>query len=121
MFNVLPQNLKSAIKSEYRLRWWITLVSLVIFLEVAALIFIMPSWISSYYKEKDMADEEATQSASPVSQSSNTVLKAITQANQELSAVQSNFVHPEIPSVLRMIISYKSAGISINDFTYQSV
>src|SRR3990167_4100680 len=53
MFNLLPQNLKQKIKSEYALRRMVVIFSFVIFLQVSSIVFTLPLWFISGFKEKE--------------------------------------------------------------------
>jgi len=53
MFNLLPQNLKQKIKSEYALRRMVVILSFVIFLQVSSIVFTLPLWFISGFKEKE--------------------------------------------------------------------
>ena len=74
MFNLLPENLRKAIRTEYKLRLLIVVLLFVVLLQFSFLIFLFPSWLTSHYKEKDflVKSDELNRSISALDVSSTT-------------------------------------------------
>lgn len=117
MFNLIPDSLRGTIKSEYRLRLSVMALVFIISIEVAFLVFITPSWMISYYREKDaMADiqkinDASTSTGAPIQPT----IKAL---NIKFSVVDTALQYPKMMPFIDGILSRKTSAIVLNKFLY---
>jgi hypothetical protein len=128
MFNVLPENLKQIIRTEYKQRFWIVSSVLVLGVELCAILFLAPSLVVSTYKEKDLLSTIAVVSSSaapsitlPVSSDENKSRNlSIPETNQLLKIIDTELKYPKNSPYLDSILSLKMEGITIDQFSYTS-
>lgn len=120
MFNLLPDNLKKQIKSEYKLRRFILIIAFVIFIQISFLIFLTPSWLVSVYKEKEAIIETENMNKSTVASSTNSVVTFIKSTNNRLSILNKVLVYPTVVPAVDLIISKKTKSIHIIELNYSS-
>lgn len=120
MFNLLPDNLKKKIKTEYSLRRLIVVIFSVVFVQVVCLVFLFPSWLISSYKEDDIISQTEEMSKSELLSSASSTASDIISINSKLNAIDSSLSYLTIIPYINGIISNKTGDIHISDFTYTS-
>ncbi len=118
MFNLLPKNLRDRIKKEYKLRLTIVSIISVIFIQVCFLVFVFPSWLSSYYKEKDffLKNEEMSQFLSTLDIASTT--SYIKLVNTKLTTIDKSLDYPKLIPIIDDVLSKKISGIKIDSIYF---
>lgn len=120
MFNLLPENLRVDIKKEYFIRKVVLSLIFVIFLQIVFFIFILPSWLISSYKEKEVVakGEEMNKYLSSLNVASTTSnIRAI---NQKLAVIDGALSYPEMVPLIKNILSKRTSAIKIVDVVYIS-
>lgn len=120
MSNLLPDELKNKIKSEYRLRRFITILYFILFIQVVFIVFILPSWLTSFYREKDLIlqSDKMNNSISVLSASSTkSIIKSV---NQKVGVINATLEYKELVPVINTVLTNKSRYIKINQFAYKS-
>jgi hypothetical protein len=120
MFNVLPEIFKKEIKTEYYLRQSIVACVFIIFLQISFLIFVFPSWLSSFYRQKEASAEIESQKSGIVSKNTDNILQTVNQTNQNLDTIDSAFDYSTVLPIVKNIISDKTSAISLSEFTYDN-
>lgn len=118
MFNLLPDNLRNEIKRDYRYRLAIVVLVFVILTQVSFLIFLFPSWLISFYKEKDymVKNDEISKNISAIPVASTTaVIKSL---NEKLLNINNALEYPEILPIIDQIILARTSSIRIADISY---
>lgn len=118
MFNLLPDNLRNKIKKDYRFRLSIVVLLFIILTQVSFLIFLFPSWLISYYREKDylVKNDEISKNISAIPVASTTaVIKSL---NEKLLNINNVLDYPEILPIIDQIILAKTSSIRIADISY---
>lgn len=117
MVNVLPENLKKEIKSEYRLRFLIICIFTVICLEIIFFLSLIPSLINSSFKEKELIGQ--INNVNDLSYNdSDTISSVIENTNIRLKIINSTVSYPEFIPILKNIITSKISGVKINEIFY---
>lgn len=118
MFNLLPNSLRKEIISEYRFRLLIVIMLFVILIQISFLVFLFPSWLSSYYKEKDFSlrSEEANKSLSTLDISSTT--SYIKRLNSTLAVIDESLSYPNFNSIIDDVLKRKPTGVRIDGIYY---
>jgi hypothetical protein len=120
MFNVLPDIFKKEIKSEYYLRRIIVSLLFVIFIQVAFLVFIFPSWLVSFYHQKEVSTEMNSQKSNAASKNINNILQTISLTNQNLGTIDHSFGYSSFLPIIEKIISDKTPAIALTEFVYNN-
>lgn len=118
MFNLLPENLKSRIKSEYNLRRIIVICYFVIFIGATFLVFLFPSWIISLYKEKEISLQAEKNNQSTLEADVQVVSTNIKKINLELRTVNTSLDYKKVIPLIDTILSQRTNTIKINELTY---
>lgn len=119
MFNLLPDHLKEKIKSEYNIRRIIVVFIFLIFIGAVSLVFMFPSWIVSFYKEKDISSQvESTQSSLEADVA--TFAATIKQINAELKTIDTTLAYKKVIPVINTVLSQKTSSIQINGINFES-
>lgn len=120
MFNLLPENLKERIKKEYRLRLAIVILSFVVMSQIFFLIFLFPSWLNSYSKEKDylVKSDEINKTISALDVASTTSF--INFLNKKLLTINDVLEYPRVVPIFNSIMSAKSQSIRLEGIYYTS-
>ncbi len=120
MFNLLPENLRNKIKKEYRFRLAIVVLSFVILSQISFLVFLFPSWLISFYKEKDylVKSDEISKTISALDVASTTSFIKV--LNQKLSNINEAMEYPAMMPVFDSILSVKSSAIRLSGIYYTS-
>lgn len=118
MFNLLPENLKEKIKKEYKLRLTIIAILFVIIAQLTFLIFLLPSWLNSYYKQKEYSGRknEVSNFLSSLDISSTTAY--IKSTNSILTIINDSLDYPKMSPVVMDILSKKKSSIKIGGIFY---
>lgn len=118
MFNLLPENLRKSIVTEYKLRLSIVVLLFVVLLQFSFLIFLFPSWLTSHYKEKDflVKSDELNRSISALDVSSTTAF--IKSINEKLSVANQTLEYPKLIPIIDSVISYKGTSIRLDGILY---
>lgn len=120
MFNVLPENLKMQIKKEYRLRLLIVIFICIIFVLSSLLIFMLPPWVISSYKEWDVSSRVSNVSKSLSASNANAISAVVSSTNLKLNIINNTLQYPEITPIINVILINKTSGITIREFLYTS-
>ena len=120
MFNLLPDSFKEKIKTEYKLRLVTSVLIFVIFLQLSFIAFLSPSWVFSYYKEKEIISQIERARDTAVSPTSATARSVISGTNIKLNIINNSLQYIKFTSLLNAIISKKTSGIHINRTSYIS-
>ncbi len=118
MFNLLPENLKDKIKKDYKLRKITVILIFFVCVLFSALIFLLPSWLVSYYNEKEVVLDHKQMQDNLSDLNISSVLSTIKTINTKLNIINSNLDYPKILPYLNTILSKKTNSIHINNFTY---
>ena len=120
MFNLLPDILKARLKSEYRLRHLIVILGFVIFLQITFLIFLSPSWVITFYKEKDAVSMTNLANQSVSSTTSASLSAVIVGTNDKLKVLNNSLQYLKVTNLMNVIISNKTSSISVSEMSYTS-
>ncbi|HEY4508810.1 MAG TPA: PilN domain-containing protein [Candidatus Paceibacterota bacterium] len=118
MFNLLPDNIKQKIKSEYRLRLLSVVLVSVLFLQVVSLFLLLPSWVLSLYKEKEAVAQKNFLDKSLLTLDTKSTSSVITDLNTKLNALSSSLSYPKILPLVNSIIANKSGEIRIKELSF---
>ncbi len=118
MFNLLPENLKAKIKSDYKLRFFIIIIIFFICVEISFLILLLPSWLISINKEQNAVLETNNANESQLSKDASPVSLIITATNQRLTAIDKTLQYPEFFPILNTILDNKTSSIRLTQFLY---
>lgn len=118
MFNLLPENLRNAVIKEYRLRLTVVVMVFVILIQVSFLVFLFPSWLVSFYKEKDFStqSDELSKSLSTLDISSTTSF--IKSFNNKIGIINNALEYPKFIPILDDILAKKTGSIRISGMYY---
>ena len=116
MFNVLPDNLKAKIKTLYRGRLLVVIFIFIFFIQLAFLIFLLPSWVISEAKENEiiLQTEEINNLAPELSSFSS----LISSTNVKLGILNSALQYPVLIPLINTVVSSKTRAVLLNQFTY---
>ncbi len=120
MFNVLPENLKQKVKAEYKIRRMTVILISVLFLQMSFLVFLLPSWIISVYKEKDAISQVEDVKQSSLSKGASPIASVITDTNKKLFFINSLLTYQQVSPIIDSVLSNKTPSISLNEFSYTS-
>ncbi len=118
MFNVLPENIKREIKSNYRMRLIVVCLLIIIVVQVSALVFMLPSWVSSYYRQKDVANRAEKMNQNLPAIDMTAIDSEIKSTNFKLKILTSTLEYPEIIPYINLILENKTNSIKLNSLTY---
>ena len=120
MFNVLPHILKAKIKAEYQVRYVTLVLLLILFLQISFLIFLSPSWIISFYRERDASTQMENIKQSPLAKGASPIASVITDTNKKLFLLNSLLQYPEVAPTVKIILENKTSPVHLNEFLYTS-
>ena len=120
MFNLLPAIQKEKIRTEYKLHLVTVILILVIFLEISFLILLLPSWVISYFKEKELLLNEDAANHSSIYKKAEETQAVIVQTNAKLKILNTAMEYPKLGHLVNSVISNKTSDIYINQFSYTS-
>ena len=118
MFNLLPKNLKEKIKTEYKLRKITVILIFIICLQLSFLIFLTPSWLISFYKEKEVTSQSEEIKKHLSDSSLSEVIVTIRGINTKLNIINSVLKYPKIVPFINTILSKKTSSIKIDELAY---
>ena len=121
MFNLLPDNLKGKIKTEYQIRRLTVFLTFVIFLQISFLIFLSPSWVASVFRQEEAVSQIEKMRESLLSQNTNSVASIIAGTNAKLNIINTTLEYPEVAPIFNVILSNQTSSIRLNGLTYTSI
>lgn len=118
MFNLLPENLRERIKKEYRFRLTIVVLSFIILSQISFLVFLFPSWLISFYKEKDfiVKSDEISKTISALDVASTTSFIKV--LNERLLNINDAMEYPMMMPIFDSILSVRSPSIRLSGIYY---
>ena len=118
MINLLSPIEKKKILKEYHLRLTIVVMVFVILIQVSFLIFLFPSWLVSFYKEKDFSSQsdELNKSLSTLDISSTTSF--IKSFNTKIGIINDSLEYPKFVPILDDVLAKKTGAIRITGMYY---
>jgi len=119
MFNLLPQNLKQKIKSEYALRRMVVILSFVIFLQVSSIVFTLPLWFISGFKEKEAVLQKKYMDNSTLFKNTDSISDIVFDTNAKLRVINNVLSYPKFRPLVDIIIQSKSENIYISGINYK--
>ncbi|MFA7216574.1 MAG: PilN domain-containing protein [Candidatus Paceibacterota bacterium] len=120
MFNLIPKSAKKIISKDYKIRRWVVVLTFVIFVQLSLMVFLLPSLVLSYFKDKDLSEEVQSAKESVLSKDAAAISKVITSTNTSLDLYENLFSYPQVVPQINKIISYKNQSLKFTDFLYQS-
>lgn len=120
MFNLLPDNLKNKVKSEYRLNFLIMILLFIIILQISSLIFLFPSWLISMNKENEIMTQAERVNKSLLDSKIININAKVDSINSTLKIINSTIEYPKFKPFIDSIIFQKIKDISISEFDYSS-
>lgn len=120
MFNLLPNNLKDKIRSEYHLHFVIVVFLFIIFLQVTCLVFLFPSWLISLNKEKEVILQSEKSNRSSLDSQINLINSTIKSINTKLNVINSTLEYPKVVPLIDGILAQKTSSIYIKAIQYTS-
>jgi len=121
MFNLLPENLKSFIRSEYKMRRLVLALFFVILIELSLLIFLFPTWLESGARERAVVKQSDLASESLKNSDINPATSVIKDTNIKLSVLNTALNYPELTPLVDKILDQKTSSISVTQITYNTV
>lgn len=118
MFNLLPQDLKKRIKSEYKLRRLIIIFIFIFSVQISAMVFLFPTWLTSLYREKAVISDSEKLNISLSTLSVNPTNESIKSINNKLNIVNSILEYPEYSPYVDAVIDEKNSSILLKEFDY---
>lgn len=118
MFNLLPDNLKERIKKEYKLRLIIVIVVFFILAELTFLVFLLPSWLNSYYKQKEYSGRINEVSNVLSNQDISSTTAYIKSTNNILTVINDSLDYPKLSPIVLDILSKKKPNIKLSGIFY---
>jgi hypothetical protein len=118
MFNLIPDSLRATIRSEYRLRLSIVAIVFIVIAEVIFLVFILPSWMVSYYREQDAISDTQKVNDAESNTADAPVQPTIKALNIKMGIVDTALEYPKMMPFIDGVLSRKTSSILINQFLY---
>ncbi|MES3004969.1 MAG: hypothetical protein V4690_02555 [Patescibacteria group bacterium] len=118
MFNVLPDNLKQEIKKQYGARRFVVILNFIIFIQIFTLIAFFPSWVTSFYNQKEAASVVAESEDALLIEEVEELSSQIQSINKKLEIIKKTQTGFSPTQTLDSIIEQKSPSILINEFTF---
>jgi len=119
MFNLLPNHSKKIISKDYILRRYAVILGVVVFVQIWLIVFLLPSLVTSYFKNKDLSYQVESMKESNVAKDAGFISDMIVSTNNKLSLYENDFNYPQIVPIIKDVLSYKSQSISFTDFMYE--
>lgn len=120
MFNLLPNNLKEKVRSEYYLRLFVVIFVSVFLIQIFFLIFLSPTWFVSLNKEQEIVLQSEKANTSSLDQKVETTNKQIKSINKKLEIINSRLEYPRAIPVIDDILSRKTESITIKELMYET-
>lgn len=121
MFNLLPDSLKEVIRTDYKTRLIVVFLVMVIFIQLSALIFIVPSWVLSSYKEKEIILDAEAINQSVASKNTEVIVSLIRSTNEKLRILDTALTYQKLYPIINTIILSKDSSIGITDLFYTRI
>ncbi len=121
MFNLLPESLKQEIITDYKLRRFIIALVFLIFIEISFMIFMLPSFIISHSKEKELELRVQVIDKSSEALNINSIKTTIRSLNNDLNIIDRMSAYLEPVLLIDTVLSKKTNSIRITDISYTSV
>ncbi len=121
MFNLLPIDFKEAIKKEYRMRKLIVILFFLIALEATFIIFVLPTWLSSFYRERVITSQYEEMKGTLSNASTTSVNLDIKNINSKLGVISSSMEYPKLLPFIDVILKQKNSSITIDQFVYSFI
>ncbi|MCX6702051.1 MAG: PilN domain-containing protein [Candidatus Zambryskibacteria bacterium] len=121
MFNLLPNNLKEKVRSEYYLHLIIFILLSILVVQVSFLIFLFPSWLISLDKEKEITLQAEKSNISSLDSEIDVINSTIKSINTKLNTINSTLEYPKVTPFVDSILSNKIKDIYINELVYTSL
>ncbi|HEY0220681.1 MAG TPA: hypothetical protein VGC58_00465 [Candidatus Paceibacterota bacterium] len=121
MFNLLPDSFKEDLTREYHLRRFIIVLFFVIFIQISFFILMLPSWVTSLSKEKEVTLRVEKMNESPLISSLNMIKPTIKALNSEIILMDRYLDYPEAMPFFSTVLSKKETSIKINQFSYTAI
>lgn len=118
MFNSLPKKLKDKIRSEYHLRFSIVVFVSVFILQVIFLLSLVPSWILSVEKEREIASRAEKVNESSLNSQIDFIDSTTKSINARLEIINSVLEYPKVTPLFDGILSKKTGSIRIRELIY---
>ncbi len=118
MFNLLPDSLKSKIKKEYKLRLVVVVLAFVLFVQFSFLVFLVPTWVSSFYREKEAVSQSNEMNAFLSTLNISSTTSFVKSVNSKLSLINSSLEYPKVIPILDELLLKKTDFISLKGFSY---
>ena len=119
MFNLLPDILKEELKAQYKKRWLIVVLILIIFLQVSFLVLLSPTWAISLSKEREITSSIYGIKQSATSKDAIPIASIITATNMKLNIINSTMEYSKVLPLVNVIIKNKIPTIHINEILYK--
>lgn len=119
MFNLLPNNLKEKVRSEYHLRLFVTIFIFIIIIQISFLIFLSPTWFMSLNKEQEIISQSERANKTLLDAKVETINKQIKSINEKLGIINSKLEYPKVIPVVDEILSRKTNSINIKELMYE--
>ena len=120
MFNLLPNQSKKIILKDYLVRRYSIIFMIIVFVQVWFVVLLLPSLVTSYFKEKDLSYQVELIKESDVSKDASVISDLIISTNTKLSFYENDFSYPQIIPILENLLSYKSSLVKFTDFMYEA-
>ncbi len=118
MFNLLPENLKDKIKSEYRARRFIIILFFIISLQATFLVFLFPSWFISFSREKTSISRSDQANAYFAILDSTNVVSLVKSINTRLRIIDNELSYVKATPYINVVISEKPSSLKINKLSF---
>ena len=116
MFNLLPEDIKKTIRTDYRLRFWVVAIAICVFVQVSFLIFLSPSWLLSFYTERDLVSQTESVKRSSETADAQSIASQVSGINSKINIVTSSLEYPRLVPIVNAIISNKTRSITLTQF-----
>ena len=121
MFNLLPDNLRIKIKLDYNHRRLVTVLIFMIITQASFLVFIFPTWITSFYKEKEVSGQlQKNNNTGPYS-NIDTVTPIIKSINSKLNVLNNTLEYPKLLPYINIVLAQRNSSIHINQISFTSL
>lgn len=120
MFNLLPDNLRKIIVKEYSLRRAIVILFFIIFIQISFMVFLMPTWLISTYKEEDVVLRGADMNGRLSNLNIASTTDDIKSLNNKVSVIQTYLDYPGFNKYLTFILSKQTKSILIKNIAYSN-
>jgi len=118
MFNLLPENIKSKIIKEYKLRLVVVSLIFVLFIQLSFLVFLVPTWVSSFYKEKEAIESSNQMNVFLSTLNISSTTSFVKSVNSKLSIINNSLEYSKAIPVIDEVLSKKTSSITLRGFNY---